>query len=197
MENSELITRVKAGDRDAFNELYGIYWASLVNYAGLIVDDEAAEDVVQDVFVRVWTQRSKLHDTDSLRSYLLRAVYNTALNTLKKRSHDTDYRTYAARQIEQSCYRHYDPDNSEIIRKLYSKELAAAIDEAIDTLPPKCREVFRLSHIDGLTDREIGARLGISLSTVENHIYHALKRLRQKLSDYKFLILLTVYIFNR
>lgn len=54
MEDSTLIARVKAGDRNAFNELYGLYWASLVNYAGLFVGDDGAEDVVQDVFVRIW-----------------------------------------------------------------------------------------------------------------------------------------------
>lgn len=71
MEDSTLIARVKAGDRGAFNELYGIYWASLVNYAGLFVGDDGAEDVVQDVFVRVWLHRDNLRDDGTLQGYLL------------------------------------------------------------------------------------------------------------------------------
>ena len=126
VEDSTLIARVKAGDRGAFNELYGIYWASLVNYAGLFVGDD-----------------------------------------------------------------------SEVIRKLYSQEIAGQIDAAVESLSPKCREVFRMSHIEGLSNREISERLGITLSTVENHIYNALKQLRQKLSHYKMLILLTMYILGR
>lgn len=68
MEDSTLIARVKAGDRNAFNELYGLYWASLVNYAGLFVGDDGAEDVVQDVFVRIWLHRDNLRDDGSLRA---------------------------------------------------------------------------------------------------------------------------------
>ena len=75
VEDSTLIARVKAGDRGAFNELYGIYWASLVNYAGLFVGDDGAEDVVQDVFVRVWLRRDNLRDDGTLQGYLLRSVY--------------------------------------------------------------------------------------------------------------------------
>lgn len=71
VEDSTLIARVKAGDRGAFNELYGIYWASLVNYAGLFVGDDGAEDVVQDVFVRVWSTATTLRDDGTLQGYLL------------------------------------------------------------------------------------------------------------------------------
>lgn len=84
VEDSTLIARVKAGDRGAFNELYGIYWASLVNYAGLFVGDDGAEDVVQDVFVRVWLHRDNLRDDGTLQGYLLRSVYHASLNALKK-----------------------------------------------------------------------------------------------------------------
>ena len=124
MEDSTLIARVKAGDRNAFNELYGLYWASLVNYAGLFVGDDGAEDVVQDVFVRIWLHRDNLRDDGSLQGYLLRSVYHASLNALKKGANATAYRSWVAQQIEQSCYAHYDPDNSEIIRKLYSQEVA-------------------------------------------------------------------------
>ena len=74
-EESILIERLKKGERTAFNELYGIFWAPLVNYAELIVGDENADDVVQEVFVRIWVGRDKLRNDGSLRGYLLRAVY--------------------------------------------------------------------------------------------------------------------------
>ena len=76
-EESILIERLKKGERTAFNELYGIFWAPLVNYAELIVGDENADDVVQEVFVRIWVGRDKLRNDGSLRGYLLRAVYRT------------------------------------------------------------------------------------------------------------------------
>ena len=73
-EESILIERLKKGERTAFNELYGIFWAPLVNYAELIVGDENADDVVQEVFVRIWIGRDKLRNDGSLRGYLLRAA---------------------------------------------------------------------------------------------------------------------------
>lgn len=135
--------------------------------------------------------------TARCRATCSRSVYHASLNALKKGANATAYRSWVAQQIEQSCYAHYDPDDSEVIRKLYSQEIAGQIDAAVESLSPKCREVFRMSHIEGLSNREISERLGITLSTVENHIYNALKQLRQKLSHYKMLILLTMYILGR
>ena len=87
---------------------------------------------------------------------------------------------------------YYAPDNSPIIRKLYSDDLRASLDVAIESLPPKCREVFRLSYLEDLSNREISERLGISQSTVENHMYAALKQLRRKLSKEQLLLLLAL-----
>ena len=87
---------------------------------------------------------------------------------------------------------YYAPDNSPIIRKLYSDDLRASLDAAIESLPPKCREVFKLSYLEDLSNREISERLGISQSTVENHMYSALKQLRQKLSKEQLLLLLAL-----
>lgn len=196
-EESFLIKRVRTGDRSAFNELYGIYWAPLVNYAGLIAGDESAEDVVQEVFVRVWIGREKLRDDGSLRGYLLRAVYRASLNVLRTRTYASAYRSHETWQIEQSCYACYDPDQSEVIRKLYSSQIADELEAAVETLSPKCREVFRMSHYEGLSNREIGQRLGISVSTVENHINNALRQLRSKLGHLKMLLVLTAYFLGQ
>ena len=180
MEKILLTTRIRNGDRKAFDELCGRYYAMLVSYARLFMKDDWAEDVVQDVFYNVWQNRAALDDSNSLYKYLLRSVYNRALNYLDKNR----------RASMGSAY--YAPDNSPIIRKLYSDDLRASLDAAIESLPPKCREVFRLSYLEDLSNREISERLGISQSTVENHIYSALKQLRQKLSKEQLLLLLAL-----
>lgn len=196
-EESVLIERVRNGDRAAFNELYGLYWVPLVNYAGLIVGDECAEDIVQEVFVRVWIGRERLRREGSLRGYLLRAVYRTSLNAVRSRNYASTYRSWVARQIEESCYACYDPDQSEVIRALYSRQLAEELESVVEQLPPKCREVFRMSHYEGLSNREIGMRLGISVSTVENHINNALRFLRSRLGHLKMLLVVAVYFLGR
>ena len=181
MEKILLTTRIRNGDRKAFDELCGRYYAMLVSYARLFMKDDWAEDVVQDVFYNVWQNRAALDDSNSLYKYLLRSVYNRALNYLDKNRRAGDYRAYYQERIASMGRAYYAPDNSPIIRKLYSDDLRASLDAAIESLPPKCREVFRLSYIEDLSNREISERLGISQSTVENHMYLALKNLRDKL----------------
>lgn len=192
MEKISLISRVRAGDRKAFDELCRKYYAMLVSYARLFLKDDWAEDVVQDVFYNVWQNRAALDDSNSLYKYLLRSVYNRALNYLDKNRRAGDYRAYYQERIASMGSAYYAPDNSPIIRKLYSDDLRASLDAAIESLPPKCREVFRLSYLEDLSNREISERLGISQSTVENHMYSALKQLRRKLSKEQLLLLLAL-----
>ncbi|WP_295939773.1 RNA polymerase sigma-70 factor [uncultured Alistipes sp.] len=192
MENLPLITRVRKGDRKAFDELCNRYYAMLVSYARLFLKDDWAEDVVQDVFYNVWQRRETLDDSNSLYKYLLRSVYNRSLNYLEKNKRATDYRSYYQNRIAAMGSSYYAPDSSPIIKKLYTDDLRASLDAAIESLPPKCREVFRLSYIEDLSNREISERLGISQSTVENHMYSALKQLRQKLSKEQLLLLLSL-----
>lgn len=84
-------------------------------------------------------------------------------------------------EIEEIGYKYYDPDANDVIRKLYNLDLRAEINAAINSLPARCREVFTLSYLHDMPSKEISLQLGISLSTVDNHIYSALKLLREKL----------------
>ena len=196
-DNSLLINEVKAGSRAAFNALYRLHYVGLISYAELFLDADAAEDVVQDVFLNVWQNRENLNDSYSFRGYLLRSVYNTSLNYLKKENYARKYSTDYQQQIEEMGYLFYDPDANDIIQKLYSKDLREEIQKAIDALPPKCKEVFSLSYLGDMSNKEIGIQLGISVSTVENHIYSALKQLRLKLGMYKSLLLFFVFFLHK
>lgn len=91
MEKISLISRVRAGDRKAFDELCRKYYAMLVSYARLFLRDDWAEDVVQDVFYNVWQRRETLDDSNSLYKYLLRSVYNRSLNYLDKNRRAGEY----------------------------------------------------------------------------------------------------------
>lgn len=178
---TSLIERVRKGDRIAFNELYRQYYLSLRSYAELFLDEEESEDVVQDVFLNVWLRKEGLDDSQSLQGYLLRSVYNSSLNILKKKGRSNDYRSAYEQEIEEIGYKYYDPDANDVIRKLYNLDLRAEINAAINSLPARCREVFTLSYLHDMPSKEISLQLGISLSTVDNHIYSVLKLLREKL----------------
>ncbi|MCC8199626.1 MAG: RNA polymerase sigma-70 factor [Tannerellaceae bacterium] len=183
---ASLVRKVRNGDRAAFNELYRMHYLSLLSYAELLLDADEAKDVVQDVFLNAWIHRENLDETLSVRSYLLRSVYNSALNILKKKGYSSEYISSFESEIKQMGSVLYDPDSNDIIHRLYNQELKINIDAAIDSLPTRCKEVFTLSYLDDLPSKEISSKLGISLSTVENHIYSALKQLREKLRHYRF-----------
>lgn len=186
MEDLSLVERIKQGDRAAFNELYTQHYPSLRSYARLLVDEKEAEDVVQDVFFNIWSHRDALDTSLSIRGYLLRSVYHTALNILKRKGLHSTYESIHKEEIEEMGRRYYyDPESSDIVRRLYLYDLRAELRAAIDSLPPRCKEVFSLSYLYDLSGKEISRRLGISLSTVENHIYNALKLLREKLKSHK------------
>lgn len=149
---------------------------------------------MQDVFVNVWVRREGLDPRQSLYGYLLRSVYNQSVNYVNKNRHAGNYRSYHQERIESIGYAYYDPDNNPIIEKIYSQDLRAGINAAVATLPEKCREVFTMSYLQGFSHREISELLGIAQSTVENHIYLALKALRSKLSKSE-LLLMMFFIF--
>lgn len=188
MEFTDLVTRVSEGDKDAFNELFGIHWKSLVDYASLLVGDDNAQDVVQSVFIKVWENRSNLKEGKSMRQYLLKAVYNASVSLIRKEDNNIRYRSWFARRIEEELIGEYDIDRNDVIKALYTKDLSRDIETAISLLPTKCREVFRMSYIDGLSGKEISKNLGISVSTVNNQIHKALRILREKLCLYKVLV---------
>ena len=175
-----LVEMLKRGDRAAFNEIYELHYLSVRFYADLMLDADDAEDVVQDVFLNLWLHREGLDDTLSIRGYLLRSVYSSC-----------------EKEIEEMGYGYYDPDSCDIIRRLYNADLRADLQAAIESLPVRCREVFVLSYLQDMPSKEISRKLGISLSTVDNHIYSALKQLRDKLGGYKAgLSLLFLFLSN-
>ena len=143
--------------------------------------DDWAEDVVQDVFYNVWQNRAALDDSNSLYKYLLRSVYNRALNYLDKNRRAGDYRAYYQERIASMGSAYYAPDNSPIIRKLYSDDLRASLDAAIESLPPKCKLAFKLVREDRMSHREAAETLYISVKTLEVHLGHAVQKIREAL----------------
>ena len=177
---------VRAGDRNAFDTLCRERYVSLISYARLFlsgVGRDWAEDVVQDVLFGVWQNRRRLKGTDDdLQAYLLRSVYNRCLNYLKRaRRADLLCDEYEERMLALmgDCW---SPDRNPVVRAVFNADLRDIIGEAVEKLSPRCREVFTLSYLENLSNKEISERLGISLSTVENHMYITLKQLRANLA---------------
>jgi RNA polymerase sigma-70 factor (ECF subfamily) len=172
------------GDKTSFDIFFRKFYPRLTAYACLFLEPQAAEDMVQDLFVYLWENTGKVVIRTSLDGYLFKAVYQRCLNQIKQRkTHNYHHKLIEDYLLEFETHM-FDPDTNESIRKLFMEELKVEIRTAINSLSEKCREVFMLSYIYSLKNKEISEVLGISPSTVENHIYNALKALRQKLSKY-------------
>ena len=177
---------------DSFDELYLAYYPAMLSYARMFLRDQWAEDVVQDVFFNIWKNRHRISTDDPLYKYLLKAVYNRAINYIWKHKRDTEYRSWYGSQIDRMVFDYYDPDKNPILAKIYDNDMRQQLRQAVDELPDKRREIFRMRFFENMSNKEIGERLGLTVSTVENHMYSALKQLRRKLSKEQLLLLLAL-----
>lgn len=187
MELSEtnLIASLKKGDEPAFEKVFKTHFNSLYNYACTILKNEsAAEEVVQQVFFKIWEKRETLPEETMLKAYLYRAVHNESLNVIKHHKVRAGYQMYAVSRTEQA------------VNNAHSKVNMAALQhelyKALNELPEQCRTIFQMSRFEDKKYKEIADELNISPKTVENQMGKALKILRTKLADFLPLI---VYLF--
>jgi RNA polymerase sigma-70 factor (ECF subfamily) len=180
------IKPLPADSEKEFEQLFKEHFKNLYAYAFTILKNEAiAEEIVQNVFYKIWEK--KVPDTieTSLKAYLYKAVYHESLNYLKHQKIKARYQLYVMHQTNN----HNDQGAS---RKILVKELEEKIRDAMNALPQQCRTIFQLSRFEGLKYQEIADQLGISIKTVENQMGKALKQLRVKLIDYLPVFLLAL-----
>ena len=172
-EDKELLTLLRRGEISAFVDIYTTYFDSLLNYADRLLNDmEAARDVVQQVYYKIWENREALNISLSVKAYLFKSVYHGCLNTL---AHQKNIQKYEREQLS-DVYFSTVIQSPEAEIALWKSDIEQAIQDAIATLPEKCREVFMMSKIDGLKNREIAEKLNISEKTVERHMSIALRK---------------------
>ncbi|KAK6021514.1 RNA polymerase sigma-70 factor, partial [Ostertagia ostertagi] len=178
MEIQEQATDAMLARRDeqAFEQVFKTHFKSLHAYAfAMVKDSDEAEEIVQQVFFKLW-DKSDLHAfSGSISAYLYRAVHNESLNYLKHQKVKARHQLHVAYSMKQE--QQTDKVN------MMSKELETKYREALNELPEQCRTVFQLSRFENMKYREIADNLGISVKTVENHMGKALKLLRTKLQQ--------------
>lgn len=162
---------------EAFEQVFKTNFKSLHAYACTIIrDDIMAEEIVQNVFCRLWEKKSSVEIQISLTAYLYRSVYHESLNYLKHMKVRAAYSNYAQSQFKNNS------DNAE--KKILLGDLESKLNQALSELPEQCRTIFQMSRFEELKYQEIADRMGLSIKTVENQMGKALKRLRLKLVDF-------------
>jgi RNA polymerase sigma-70 factor (ECF subfamily) len=181
--DQQILSELLSGNRKVFEELFRSLYPPLVRFAcELLKDKDSSEDLVQEVFVKLWEKRERLQVHTSLKAYLYMAVKNHCLNLIKKEQRleflEEDEEVIEWKSTEQTDHRHQ------------TRLLAQHIDQALERLPPRCALIFKMSRFEEKTYQEIADILELSIKTVENQMGKALSMMREYLSPYLNLFLM-------
>jgi RNA polymerase sigma-70 factor (ECF subfamily) len=185
----ELLARLKNGDMLAFDQVYELYSHKLFSFVFKILKNEAeADDIVQEVFVKIWESRWSLVDFKLLNSYIFTIAYNHSIDHIRKRISNNKYLEH----LKNSAVVNFTPT---IISQIEFNELHNQVEKLIANLPERQKQVYLLHREEGLTYPEIAEKMGISKNTVENHMVKALKYLRQNIDNSLLINALFVSLF--
>lgn len=166
------------GDEIAFRRLFDIYSPGLLRFSySILKKKELAEEVVSDVFFKVWVHRSRLPEIENFKAYLFTSSRNTALNYLDKEKRNRAIQLEDIEvplQLDEIC-----PES-----ELISKELREAIAKAIDHLPERCKLIYSLAKIEQLKYKEIAKILDISVKTIDHQLTIAIKKIGEEIKRY-------------
>lgn len=164
-------------DLKYFESVFREYYQMLCSYAYRFVNDtDTAEEIVQELFYKLWEKRTELQVNTSIKSYLFSAVHNRCLKFIEHRNVEAKYRSY--------FLLHGSEIDNEQQNISNVRELQGIIERTLDSLPERCSRIFRLNRFEGLKYNEIAVKLSISVKTVEANMGKALKLLRRNLRNY-------------
>lgn len=182
--NSEILTQIRNGNQKAFEKIFNEYYRRLFYYAReYVIDVEIAREFVQEAFLKLWENRATLNERTNFEAFLFTILRNDCLNYLKQVAVKKRYNKFSQQTIFE-LQLNYEALKDKTSELLFFEELRKEIDNAIEELPPKCREIFMMSRYNEMKYKEIAVKLKISVKTVENQISEALKRLRQTIKKY-------------
>jgi len=177
LKDNLLIEGLRLRDKVIFDYIFNAYYSSLCAFSMQYLHDRnVVEDLVQDFFVMLWTDASRLQINSSLKSYLFTCIKNRCLDFHKHLKVTEKYKAFFLFAAEK--------ENNSFDHLLIESELRQAIEIGLSKLPPRCREIFELRRLNGLTNKQIAVELGISKRTVELQISNSFKILRKELVDY-------------
>ena len=188
IHNKTLVLRLKAGDESAYEFMIDAYDHQLCLYANSLLSDVLlVEDIVQNVYIKVWEKRHKLNPELSLKSFLFKSVYNDCITEFHKNKQSTALKRKYIEELD-AFFEEKDRDSLERLIKM--------VAHAIQELPPKCKQIFLLSKKEGLTHIEISEYLNLSPKTIERHITMAFSRIRKSVGSKTDIVLFVMFGFR-
>ncbi|MCG8308956.1 MAG: RNA polymerase sigma-70 factor [Cytophagales bacterium] len=183
-----LIEQLKKGNQLAFNDLYNHYFPKLYGFSLKLTGNVSdAEEIVQEVFIKIWETRQNLASDLSLGSLLFTIAKNSIYNKARHRVYRLNYEIHV---------KHHHPGGVNLIdQQIAFNEVQVLINDAIKRMPEKRRAIFVMSRMEGLSNKEIAQKLNTSISNVENHIYKALKNIKAHMAKKKINVELISVLF--
>lgn len=176
--------KIQQKNKEAFERYYHEHYKSFFLMAiKYLKDSSQAEEIVNDVFLKIWEDGSKITIESSLKSYLYRSIINRCINMIHKNKKEKHNR------VELNSL----PEEGYELKQIEETELQLQLYAAIDKLPDQCKKVFEMSRFDDLKQQEIADKLGISIKTVKNHITIALKQLNKSM-EYLFFVFIALLL---
>ncbi len=186
-QDQELIPLLREGSKDAFRILYDRYGIRIHRFAlGYLKSEHDAEELVQDVFLKLWTKRNSLDLSGNIRAYLYKVAVNSIYDFIRRKNLEQAFQEFAGGKT--------DVDDSTWAEVVYN-DLAAQLDQLIAQMPEQRSKIFKMSKENGLSNDEIAEKLGLSKRTVENQIYRATAFLKNNLKQNSGMTLLFIYLF--
>lgn len=179
-----LVSQIREGNPKAFETLYYKYNKMVFYFAIRYFNStEDAENIVQDVFVKIWKERAKLNEDLSLSNYIFTITKNHLFNINRKKVNEKKFREY---------FIHHFTESGNLENEIVYTDIREKIDKAIEKLPEQRRKVFQLGNIKGYTNKEVAEELHLSVRTVEAHKNLALKSLRKFLKGMLFWLMIII-----
>lgn len=189
LNDIKLFQRIRDDDFIAFETIFKKYYKNLCVFAEHYVGEpEMAKEIVGDFFLKLWENRKKIHISNSGKSYLFTSIHNSCLKYLEHLKVLKKYREYAEYRLKNIGFLN-SLSGEYPLANLISQEIVEEIESAIESLPDKCKEIFKLSRFNNLSYDEIANKLNVSINTVRTQMTRALEKLRISLSDYLPLLL--------
>ena len=176
MNERKLILGLKRGDHDSYETLFKLYYVKFVNFADAIIKDRnAAKDIVQDAFIKIWANRARLDENQVLQNYIYVIVKRLILNYLRDHRPAESLDSEVAQKLQSTAW-----GGQDLI--VIANETRNRMQDIIARMPAQRRTVFAMSRNQGMTNKQIAEALQISVKTVERHMTLALAELRENIS---------------
>lgn len=190
LTDKSLLLKLREGNHVAFRRLFQKYYQRLFLFACKFVDEDIANDLVQDCFLELWKNRDKVEIESSFSAWIFTVLKNRCYKYLKEEAKKADRKNDYGQKLKEEELNFFIHSEKSILEF----EIKDRIRKVLEQLPPKCSEVFNESRFNGLSNKDIAEKYSISLKAVEKHISKALKLFRDEFKD---LLILLVLFFIR